>query len=410
MYEAMGVGDRVRARRKALDLTQLDLASRVGVSESWLRGLEHGRQALTKHRVAVALANQLKVTVGWLYGQPFQPRRPRDDAGHAAVPMLRAALHRTSLILSGHPRISATEAPQPVTVLRRQVERALRDRQSAKLVELSMVLPDLVEDLNTGLLSCAGDELAEIRRLCVQVCHIARVVLNLLGFHDLAWSATECAALAAGQTADDLLRAESAWNRCGVLMHSGALPEAIAVAQAAMVPLEARLGRARDDEVAMWGALNLRCAISFGRAGAARDAEAHLAEAKNAGARLAPSFVDLRHQTVFCPTVVAIHEVELAVEVGSFQRALRRAPDLRVARLPSRERRTHHGIDVARAYAGVGADAEAVAALTDAARQAAHYVYHHPAARQMVVGLLLRDRPTARNAGLGALAHRMGIE
>ena len=392
--DATGVGSRVRAARKARDLTQLDLATCVGVSESWLRGLEHGRQVLAKHQVAVRLADELGVTVGWLYGQPYVPQRPDQDAGQTSVPALRRALRRTNLILSGHPDMPI-DAPLPVSVLRRRADRVLRQRQAAKLVDLSAVLPELVEDLNTALVTTTGEELDDVRRMTTEVCHVARVMLNLLGFHDLAWAATESAARAAALLGDPLTLAESAWNRCGALLHAGDLPETVAVATAAMRPLEATLARPTGEHLAMWGALNLRCAIASGRAGDTDDAQAYLREARQAADHLPVSFVDLSHQTVFCATVVGIHQVEFAVETGDPGNAISSGSRLNMSGVPSKERRTHHWIDLARAYAGVGQDAEAVTRLHRAAQLSPHYVYNHPMARNMVDGLLLRDRPTA---------------
>lgn len=407
--DAAEIGARVRQARKARQLTQLELASRVDVSESWLRGLEHGRQTLAKHRVAVALADALGVTVGYLYGQPFQPQRPDQDAGHSSVPAVRTALRRTGLILSGHPNIPVADPPQPLEALRSRVDRAIRQRQSARLVELSVDLPPLLEDLNTALLTETGARRDDVQRMIADVCHAARVMLNLLGFHDLAWTATECAALAAGSVGEPLLLADSAWNRCGALLHGGSLQETIAVAEAAMAPLEPSLSRPDPDELALWGALNLRCAIASGRRGNEQDAYSYLREATETAERLPDGFVDLTHQTVFSRPVVGVHEVELAVELGDHRRAVTRSNALDVSGVPSKERRTHHGIDVARAHAGVGRDGEAVGALAAAARLSPHFVHHSPMARQLVSGLLLRDRPTARSAGLGVLARRMGL-
>lgn len=404
-----GVGSRVRAARKARDLTQLDLSTRVGVSESWLRGLESGRQVLAKHQVAVRLADELGVTVGWLYGQPYVPQRPDQDAGQSSVPALRRALRRTSLILSGHPDMPA-EPPLPVSVLRQRIDRVIRQRQAAKLVDLCAVLPQLIEDVNTALLTETGAAFDSARKMTTEVCHVARVVLNLLGFHDLAWAATESAAQAAALLGDPLMLAESAWNRCGALLHAGDLPEAMTVAIAAMRPLEAMLAAPSGEQLAMWGALNLRCAIASGRAGNSQDAHAYLREARQTAGRLPSGFVDLTHQTVFCAAVVGIHQVELSVEIGEPGDAVTSGTRLNVAGVPSKERRTHHGIDLARAYAGVGRHAEAVVQLRQAARLSPHYVYNHPMARTVVSGLLLRGRPTARNAGLGELARRMGID
>jgi len=89
--------------------------------------------------------------------------------------------------------------------------------------------------------------------------------------------------------------ADSAWNRCGVLPHSGSLLETVAVAQAAMLPLETAMLSPSEEELALWGALNLRCTIAMARRGEAREADSYLAKARDAARRLPVGYVDLKH-------------------------------------------------------------------------------------------------------------------
>jgi hypothetical protein len=162
-------------------------------------------------------------------------------------------------------------------------------------------------------------------------------------------------------------------------LHGGSLQETIAaVAEAAMASLEASLSRPAADELALWGALNLRCAIASGRRGNEQDAYAYLREATETAERLPEGFVDLTHQTVFSRPVVGVHEVELAVELGDPRRAVTRSKSLDVSGVPSKERRTHYGIDLARAHASTGRDGDAVGALAAAARLSPHYVDNSP--------------------------------
>lgn len=57
-------GDRVRARRKELRLTQLELAERVGCSQSTIGQIENGRNRT--FREIVTLARELETTPGYL--------------------------------------------------------------------------------------------------------------------------------------------------------------------------------------------------------------------------------------------------------------------------------------------------------------------------------------------------------
>jgi hypothetical protein len=57
--------------------------------------------------------------------------------------------------------------------------------------------------------------------------------------------------------------------------------------------------------------------------------------------------------TIFGPTSLAIHSVQVAAELGDGREVLRRAKSVKPTRLPSHlvERRSHHLIDVARGHA-----------------------------------------------------------
>lgn len=55
---------RLKARRLFLGMTQLELAEAVGVGQAAVAHIESGR--VTRPRNIVALAQALRVTVGWL--------------------------------------------------------------------------------------------------------------------------------------------------------------------------------------------------------------------------------------------------------------------------------------------------------------------------------------------------------
>ena len=133
-------------------MTQAQLAAYIGRSESWVRGVENDRLTPDKYSVIDRLADVLDIDVAWLLGQPYQPTKPSQDAGHSAVPTLRTVLRRTSLILSGHPGIQSASVPARLTDLRADVDRVTRLRQAAKLPHVMAQLPDLIESLNTGAL------------------------------------------------------------------------------------------------------------------------------------------------------------------------------------------------------------------------------------------------------------------
>jgi transcriptional regulator with XRE-family HTH domain len=408
MREAGGLGARIRRSRKANGLSQAELGALVGRSERWVRDLEHDDIGLDKFSLIDRLAEVLDIDVSYLVGQPYQPGEPEQNAGHSSVPALRTALRRTSLILSGHPGIRAIGEQSSLTALRERVDRVTRRRQAANLPDVMAALPGLVEALNTGAIAAAGGPDADgVHRLIVETGHVARMTLNQLGYHDLAWTAVENAALAAAKLGDPLLVACSAWDRCGVLLHTGSLSEVFTVAEAALADLAPQLNAPTPQALSLSGALNLRCAVAASRRHDAGGAAGYLAEAERAAARLGVDRNDF--QTVFGPGNVAIHAAEIAVELDRPDDALARAGSFDLAAVPSRERHTRHFIDLARAHGQRDRDAEAVTTLRRAASIAPHYVYNHPMARNLVETLLRRGRPTAFDAGLVAFERAMGL-
>lgn len=401
------IGARVRRARRAKKLSQANLGGLIERSESWVRGIEAGRISLDRHSVIDRLAEVLDIDVAWLLGQPYHPSEPGQDAGHTSIPAVRTALRRTSLILSGHPGLRPQVPQVPAAELRADVDRLTRRRQAAHLLEVMRHLPEVTEALNTAALSARGADADLVHGLIVETSHIARMALNQLGYHDLAWTAVDNGATAATKLGDPLLKACSAWDRCGVLLHTGSLAEVITVAEAAMEELQDQLSDPAPQALSLWGALNLRCAIASARRHDATTAWVYLAEAEATAARIGADRNDF--QTVFGRANCGIHAVEIAVELDQPDVALQRHSTIDFSTLPSKERRTHHSIDVARAYGQLKHDAAAVHQLKHAAALAPQYVYNHPMARSLVDQLRRRGQPSAVDAGLGAIERAMGL-
>jgi hypothetical protein len=108
---------------------------------------------------------------------------------------------------------------------------------------------------------------------------------------------------------------------------------------------------------------------------------------------------------VFGPANVAIHQVAVAVELGSTREAIRYIPKVDLARLPAglRERRARFLIDVARSHARLHDDSAALDALLEAEQIAPHELRNHRCTRQALRELGSRER---RSSGLRALADR----
>lgn len=404
------IGTRVRIARNAAGLTQVEMSGLLGRAESWLANVEAGRMPLDRYSLITAIADLADVDVVWLLGQPYRLQRNGGSLAHAHIPALRTGLRRAGLILSGHPGL----APQGTTValetMRSRSTEAAAARQAADLPRVATLLPAMIEDLNTALLTSEGRTREGVLRLVADAARTARMCLNQLGYPDLAWVAAEVAAGAATQLGDPITQAAVAWDRCGALLHQASLPETVAVAEAALRDLEplAAASQPGQDALALRGALHLRCAIAHARGGQGADAWSRISGALEDADRLGDSFYDLDNYTVFGRGVVAVHAAEAGVEVEQPDTGLRAVPEVNIDAVPSKERRTHYRVDKARAYRQMGRLPAAVATLKQAAASAPYYVYADPMARALVSDLARVGVPSQASA-LSSLIRNMEL-
>ncbi|MGA5497673.1 helix-turn-helix domain-containing protein [Streptomyces cinereoruber] len=391
------IGARVQIARNAAGLTQVELAGFLGRSESWVANVESGRQPLDRYSVITAIAERCDVDVVWLLGQPYRLQRGEGGLAHAHVPALRTGLRRAGLILSGHPGLTPQGGPVDLEGLRARVQKANTARQAANLPAVATILPSLVEDLNSAVLTANGVEREEALRLLADAARTARMCLNQIGYPDLAWVAAEVAAGAATQLGDPVVKAAVAWDRCGALLHQASLRETVAVAEAALRDLEPLASARQPDDVAvsLRGALHLRCSIALARgAGSKEDAWARIDAALEDANRLGPQWYDLERHTVFGRGTVAVHAAEAGVEVDQPDAGLKKVPAVHISEVPSKERRTHYAIDEARALHRMGKHSSAVVKLREAATAAPYYVHADPMSRALVSSLAKTGVPS----------------
>ncbi|MFF4578378.1 helix-turn-helix domain-containing protein [Streptomyces sp. NPDC001373] len=404
-----GIGARVRVARIAAGLTQAEMAGLVGRSERWAEDVEAGRLPLDRYSLITAVATVCEVDVVWLLGQPYRLRREQGSAV-PHVPALRAALRRSSLILSGHPGLVPSAPAADAQRVRDQAAATNRHRQGANLPAVAGLLPALLEDLNTTVLmhERGTAEWDEALRLLVDAARNARQTLNQTGLPDLAWVAAEVAAGAATQLDDPIVKAAVAWDRCGALLHQGSARETQAVADAALRDLEPLSATGDTDALVLEGALVLRQVVACARAGDAEGAWDQATRAVEVSERLPEGHHDLRWQTVFSRANVLVHTTEAGVEVDAPDTGLSFVDDVDVSAMPSRERITHYRIDEARAMHRMGRSGDAVVTLRAAAQRAPHYVHAHPMARELVGDLVRRGVPS-QAAALSGLVRGMEL-
>ncbi len=379
----MTPGQRVARARKRKGWTQGDLAAAVDRSASWVAKVEGGHAPLDRRSIIDRLAHALGVEVVELTGQPYRPATQNMDSGHAAVPALRLALQRASL-----PSFASIERqPRPLMDLQRAIAHAEDLRQAANFSPLNSLLPDLIEDLVVLGRTETGDAAASTAELMVRACHIARVMANLTGHHDLAWLAMERELSAAQSVGSPVVLAAASWDLCGAWLHAGAIDEARNVATQAIDTLDGLQGSDAPDIPAMLGAMHLRAAVAYSRLWSASDAAAHIAEARRV---VQPS--GNAWQTQFNAANLAIHEVEIAIELGRPGDLERQVQSVPVSEINSGERLSHYWTCKARGLGMSNKPTEALEALLKAEQIAGAHVLNRPMARALIMDLLSRTR------------------
>lgn len=160
--------------------------------------------------------------------------------------------------------------------------------------------------------------------------------------------------------------------------------------------------------LAMWGGLVLTAAVAAARSADESAAWELMGEARTASRLLGTDHADI--YSIFGPTNVAIHGVQVAVELHNGQDAIRRSIHVDPNRLPASllERRGQFLIDVAHGHVLEGSDRSAVVLLLQADHIAPQEVRLSPEGHDLTRIMLARER-TGATPGLRELAGRIGL-
>jgi tetratricopeptide (TPR) repeat protein len=276
--------------------------------------------------------------------------------------------------------------------------------------ELTAVLPELIRSTEAATRERTEED--ERRSAFVALSHVYHVtgaVAQRAGDMELSWVATDRALAAAERGEDDQLVAIAARRVGNALLRSGRSEDATSVSLAAARTLErSDAAMASPEGISVRGALYLKAAVSAARAGDGNEAWRLLSEAERDVDKVSP---DADHAwTAYNATNVALHGVDVALELGDPDDALRRADTVDPSAFQPylAERRSRVFVNVARAYVMRGGnDAAAISSLLQAEAIAPEEVRQQGVVRAMVQTCLRRERKTA-TPGLRRLAQRVG--
>lgn len=397
-----GIGANIAAHRRAAEVTQVQLAGRIGKSVQWVSAVEQGRRHADRLTDLVRIATVVGCRLEDLIGRPVDTLAPGTPPKTEAVAAVREVIMRAA--------VPAAALPDPVPDL---------DDVSTRVAEawtiwhgspsahnvLGGVLPGLLTDAN--VVYQAADDHRRAARSLAGAYQVTRQWLHHIPDGDLAWVAAERAMHAAREADDPHLIALGAWALSASYRRAGQQDEATRLCLTAADELKVRIDPAapQDDLLADYGMLHLAASISAaqsdddGRAWALHRVADEAARAL--GSRYDP-------WTAFGPGNVDIHGLAISAELGHADDVVEYATRLDVDDVPSVERRAATLINTARGFVRRGEDESAALVLLDAEQISADEVHDSTLVRELVRELLYRDRARARSHVRG-LAQRCGV-
>lgn len=398
------LGDRLARLRRLARLTQEQVAERSGVSVDVIRKLEQHRKHSARLPTLHALAKGLGVEVTTLIGDP-----PAVASTGAPDPPELVELRRAVMpsLVPKFPDLGDL-ASLSLAVLREEIADAWTLYHGAGFDRLLTVLPGIIADARLFASVGSPEQKAAGAAALGKALQLAGHLAIRLSKTDLALSALERAAAAAGDSGDPLLSPMVFNSVAWAYQRQNRLDDAEEIAVTAADSVE----RGKLDSAArvrVWGALVMSGATSAARMGNYDEARDMMATAENGAGLLAtlpPPVDDSRMLSVFSRSSVRIERVRLAVQHARPDEALGLAKGIRLSADIPPSWRTWLLLDVARAYADIG-DAESAVRTLEALRRAAPaWMRQHTLAVAIVTDLWAGP---SRPPGLRKLAEFLSV-
>ncbi|MEO3854500.1 helix-turn-helix domain-containing protein [Acrocarpospora sp. B8E8] len=392
------IGQYVRFWREKRQRTQVAIAGLIGITEEYLSQIERGLKTPSL-QVLHALAKELGVPISALLGEAPSEY---DSSDITVAPSVTHAL------MGYGP--SASSEPLAPAALREGVESAWRMWQTSRtrFTEAASLLPGLIVETEHAVrIHRIGSDIAtrrETLRVAADLYFMLRSYCRRAGRVDLSLMVAD-RALRAAEDADDPVRiAVAQWNLGHVLLGDG---EYEGAEQVALLGIEHLRDELRSKHTAaMTGALELVAVVADARRKRWWKARDRLRDQAMLRAReVGEGNVGW---TVFGPTNVQLHWLNIEMEAGEAAEALRVANQIDTSRLPSLERRFTFLLEVARCHDLRREDTAVLVHLLDLEEMAPEDLARSPAAHNMVARLRRRAHRTYQRQ-VNGLAERLNI-
>src|ERR1035437_9870882 len=263
-------GERIQILRERRGLTRAVLAGLVGMSTSWLKGIERGTRLPPRLPLLVKLAEALgqrDITV--LAGTDMDigdgtsiPLSSFARIPHEAIPAIRDAVRE--------PLLSLPAAEPDVTALAARTADAWRlwHTAVAHRTDVGRVLPRLITDARIAARTTTGAERRSAQAVLTEVYSLAQHEIVWAAEPELTWTVADRAMTAAQEADQPAPLAIAAWTLGMVQRSVDDTDCALSLARDAMTVLEPLLPDDADGELrGLHGALSLHAAATCARDG-----------------------------------------------------------------------------------------------------------------------------------------------
>lgn len=386
-------GERIQVLRERKGLSRPVLAGLVGMSASWLKGIEQGRRLPPRLPVLVKLAEALAVgDVTVLAGTDMNlgvgqaiPVASFARIPHDAVPAIRDAIRDPMLTLPGSTVTTEALAGRVADGW------VLWHNSPSHRTDVGRILPALLTDTRTAARTAPEPERRAANGLLADVYALAQHVIVWASETELAWTVADRAMSAAHAADTPAALASAAWTLGMVHRTAGDTGTALTLATSAAALLEPRHDQGNNDVAGMTGALMLHAALTCARDGREGDAWRYWDQASAIAERLPHGY--FHPWTMFGTANVALHAVSINADLAKPGTARVRAEQIDPESIPSRERRGRLGVEIARSY-HLRRDYPALLHWLEYAHQTTQdSVHYSPAARQMTAEVVENGGP-----------------
>src|SRR5580693_6359090 len=281
-------GERIQILRERKGLSRPVLAGLVGMSPSWLKGIERGTRLPPRLPLLVRLAEALAVgdvavLAGIdrdLGGATSVPGSSFAHIPHDAVPAIREAIR--------DPLLTVPAGPVDVAALASRTANAwlLWHQSTQHRTDVGRILPRLITDARVTARTAEGQDRRAANAVLADVYALVQHEVVWASETELTWTAADRAMTAAQEADTPGALAGAAWTLGMVQRSAGDTDGALTLAREAAGLLESRLEDADDEMRALYGALQLHAATTSARAGREGDAWWHWDQANATAERL----------------------------------------------------------------------------------------------------------------------------